>query len=128
MPIEHVPLYPRVEGIPVLKDGKRIGTARMEVNGEVVITFDDPISRDIYTIVAEGFLDAFTFGTKLKPAEPIQIPRGQDGRKRVRIWVTDNNQAWASSVSGFPIEQIREMYEDARRRKIICSIEVEKRD
>ena len=43
----------------------------------------------------------------------------------LKIWVTKNNQVWASEMTGLSLEEIKQRYEEARKEKIICTIEVE---
>lgn len=40
------------------------------------------------------------------------------------IWVNKNNQAWASEVTGIPLEEIKRRYEErGKRGRVTCTIE-----
>lgn len=45
-----------------------------------------------------------------------------DEAPAVRVWVTYDNQVWASDMTGYSREEIAEMYQFARNQKLICSI------
>jgi hypothetical protein len=73
MAIESIPLYPKIAGVPIRKDGQKIGEARIEANGEMIISFPDSILRDIVTMIREGFVDGFSLSPNVIPAEPSSV-------------------------------------------------------
>ena len=75
MPIEIVPMYPKIEGIPILKDGHHIGKARIEANGEMTITFTENVTRDIVTMLRERLVDGFSIWPNVVAAEPMYPER-----------------------------------------------------
>lgn len=52
------------------------------------------------------------------------LVRQAEERRSMRIWVTSKNMAWASEMSGLPLEEIERLYAKAREEKVICKIEV----
>ena len=44
-----------------------------------------------------------------------------------RIWVTAKNQEWAAQVTGLSLDQIKGLYHEARKNKVICTIVVKEK-
>ena len=40
----------------------------------------------------------------------------------MKVWVTANNQAWVSEVSGLSPAEVARLYAQARKDKVICTI------
>ena len=46
----------------------------------------------------------------------------------MRVWVTATNHVWASEMTGLPLEEIKERYEQARKDKVTCTIDTDDED
>ena len=40
----------------------------------------------------------------------------------MKVWVTRNNQAWVSEVSGLSPAEVARLYAQARKDKVICTV------
>lgn len=94
--------------------GKRlpVGLASVYEDGSVIIQIKDPVYKEFLWEQRQADGCTLSLNTEYK------IGPG------MKLWVTKNNHVWAAEESGLSLEEIKKLYDEARAKKIICTIEV----